>query len=148
MKCLPDLEGWAKGVREEKRRRVMMMWQQLESMIQKKQDDCETDLGKKQDTSTVCLELINDVKLVWVVMRENQDNEDEIFIKETSSADDAVFIASVYERIRKVMSRLDGHQGRDAAEYVCDTMFDRIAGTLLTNPEDIQTEIKTVLRCR
>lgn len=76
MKCLPDLEGWAKSVREEKRRRVMMMWQQLESMIQKKQDDCETDLGKKQDTSTVCLELINDVKLVWVVMRENQDNEE------------------------------------------------------------------------
>lgn len=44
------------------------------------------------------------------------------------------------------MSRLDGHQGRDAAEYVCDTMFDRIAGTLLTNPEDIQTEIKTVFQ--
>ena len=78
--------------------------------------------------------------------RENQDNEDEIFIKETSSADDAVFIASVYERIRQVIIRLDGHQGRDAAEYICDTMFDRIAGTLLTNPEDIQTEIKTVFQ--
>lgn len=64
MKCLPDLEGWAKGVREEKRRRVMMMWQQLESMIQKKQNDCETDLGKKQDTSTVCLEQRNRI-LFW-----------------------------------------------------------------------------------
>lgn len=64
MKCLPDLEGWAKGVREEKRRRVILMWQQLESMIQKKQNDCQSDLGKKQDTSNVCLELVNDVKQV------------------------------------------------------------------------------------
>ena len=61
MKCLPNLEEWATRMREEKRRRVMNMWQQLEAIIQKKQDPCESDLDKKQTISSVCLEQVNDV---------------------------------------------------------------------------------------
>ncbi|KAK8801008.1 hypothetical protein WA538_003939 [Blastocystis sp. DL] len=69
-------------------------------------------------------------------IRNNQVDEDEIVVKQTTLHNDAVFIAAV----------VDGHQGREAAEYVCSTLFDRIANLLLQNPEDIQMEIKNIFQ--
>ena len=73
-------------------------------------------------------------------------DEDEIVVKQTTLHNDAVFIAAVLGLRVRIIRRVDGHQGREAAEYVCGTLFDRIANLLLQNPEDIQMEIKSIFQ--
>lgn len=73
-------------------------------------------------------------------------DEDEIVVKQTTLHNDAVFIAAVLGLRFRIIRRVDGHQGREAAEYVCGTLFDRIANLLLQNPEDIQMEIKSIFQ--
>ena len=41
---------------------------------------------------------------------------------------------------------MDGHEGRDALEFVCQNLFSRIADEMMENPEDIPQTIRTVFQ--
>ena len=43
-------------------------------------------------------------------------------------------------------TRVDGHQGRNAADYVCSHLFSSLASKLFENPEDIPAEVKVVFQ--
>ena len=43
-------------------------------------------------------------------------------------------------------TRVDGHQGRNAADYVCSHLFSSLASKLFENPEDISAEVKAVFQ--
>lgn len=55
-------------------------------------------------------------------------------------------MASVYALHCMVSYRVDGHQGRNAADYVCSNLFSSLADKLFENPEDIPLEVKRIFQ--
>lgn len=55
-------------------------------------------------------------------------------------------MASVYVLHNMFSCSLDGHQGRNAADYVCSHLFSSLADKLFQNPDDIPSEVKEVFQ--